>query len=61
MGHYFNPNVPKNSFHWLVDAANVRSYNGSGSIWYDIIDSNNLTLTEYPNIFISRVYVKFFI
>ena len=48
MGHYFNPNIPKESLHWAVDGSNIRSYNGSGSIWFDIVDANHLTLTNSP-------------
>lgn len=48
MGHYFNPNIPKENFHWAVDAANIRSYNGTGTVWFDVVDANNLTLTNTP-------------
>lgn len=50
MGHYFNPNIPKDGLYWIVDAANVRSYNGAGSVWFDLnqLNTNNLTLTNSP-------------
>jgi len=49
MGHFFNPNISKRELHWLIDAANVVSYPGSGSIIYDLNQRiNNLTITGSP-------------
>lgn len=50
MGHYFNPNIPKDSLHWIVDGANIRSYPGSGTLWKNAVYSNvnDLTNTNTP-------------
>jgi hypothetical protein len=50
MGHYFNPNIPKDSLHWIVDAINIRSYPGSGSLWKNAVfpNVNDLTNTNTP-------------
>ena len=50
MGHYFNPNIPKENLHFIVDAANIRSYPGSGTAWRNVVSPgiNDLTLTNSP-------------
>jgi hypothetical protein len=50
MGHYFNPNIPKDNLHWIVDVANSRSYPGTGTLWKNAVSSgyNNLTNTNTP-------------
>jgi hypothetical protein len=48
MGHYHNPQIPTRNLHFLVDACNISSYPGSGSLWNDLIGSNHLTLTNSP-------------
>ena len=48
MGHYFNPNIPQQDLHWLVDGANIRSYPGAGSVLKDVVGFNDLTLTNSP-------------
>lgn len=50
MGHYFNPNIPKDNLHFIVDAANIRSYPGSGTAWRNVVSPgiNDLTLTNTP-------------
>jgi hypothetical protein len=50
MGHYFNPNIPKDSLHWIVDALNIRSYPGSGTLWKNAVfpNVNDLTNTNTP-------------
>ena len=50
MGHYFNPNIPKDNLHWIVDAINIRSYPGSGSLWKNAVslNINDLTNTNTP-------------
>lgn len=50
MGHYYNPNIPKDSVHWMVDALNVKSYPGSGTLWKNLIveNINDLTNTNSP-------------
>ena len=50
MGHYFNPNLPKDNLHWIVDAANFRSYPGSGTAWRNLVfmGVNDLTNTNTP-------------
>ena len=50
MGHYFNPNIPKDGLHWIVDGANIRSYSGTGSTWFDLntLNTNNLSLVNTP-------------
>ena len=50
MGHYFNPNIPKENLHFIVDAANIRSYPGSGAAWINVVSPgiNDLTLTNTP-------------
>ena len=50
MGHYFNPNIPKDSLHFVVDALNVMSYPGTGSVWTNLASPliNDLTHTNTP-------------
>ncbi len=50
MGHYFNPNIPKEDLHLIVDAANIRSYSGSGTVWRNVVSPgiNDFTLTNTP-------------
>lgn len=50
MGHYFNPNIPKENLHWIVDVANGRSYPGSGTLWKNAVfpNINDLTNTNTP-------------
>lgn len=44
MGTFYSPNVVTNGLVMCVDAANVRSYPGSGTSWYDI-SGNGHTIT----------------
>jgi hypothetical protein len=50
MGHYFNPNIPKENLHWIVDVANERSYPGTGTLWKNAVfpNVNDLTNTNTP-------------
>lgn len=50
MGTFFNPNIPKESLHWIVDAINIRSYPGTGSLWKNAVfpNINDLTNTNTP-------------
>lgn len=50
MGHYFNPNIPKDNLHWIVDVANSRSYPGTGTLWKNAVfpNVNDLTNTNSP-------------
>lgn len=50
MGTFFNPNIPKENLHWIVDALNIRSYPGSGSLWKNVAATNvnDLTNTNSP-------------
>ena len=36
MGHYFNPNIVTNGLILNIDASNIRSYPGSGTIINDL-------------------------
>lgn len=49
MGVGYNPKIVTNGLIMCVDAANSKSYPGSGSTWFDISgNGNNLTLTGSP-------------
>jgi len=49
MGISYNPSaVIDSSVRLYMDAANPRSYPGSGTTWFDILGSNNGTLTNGP-------------
>ena len=42
------PNIVTDGLVLYLDAANVKSYPGSGTVWRDIVGSNNGTLTNGP-------------
>jgi hypothetical protein len=42
------PNIVKDGLVFYIDAANLRSYPGSGTTWFDIISSDNGTLSSSP-------------
>lgn len=47
MGAYAGPNIPTNGLILYLDAANPKSYPGSGTTWYDISgNGNNATLVN---------------
>lgn len=49
MGVYYNTEIPNEGLLLYVDAANKRSYPGSGTTWYDLSgNSRNGTLTGSP-------------
>lgn len=55
MGVNYNPAIVTNGLIMYVDAANVKSYPGSGTTWFDMSgNNNNLTLTGSP-IFTSNI------
>lgn len=55
MATIYNPNIPTNGLVMYADAANVRSYPGSGTSWYDL-SGNGHTITLGSNVsFVSSV------
>ena len=51
MGHYHNPSLPTlNNLKWQIDAANFRSYPGSGLIIYDLNTNNKNDLTSTASV-----------
>lgn len=48
MGVGYNPKIVTNGLVICLDAANRRSYPGSGTVWRDLAGSNNGTLTNSP-------------
>lgn len=48
MGVNYNTSVPTDSLVFYVDAANPKSYPGSGSTWFDLIGGQNVTLQNSP-------------
>lgn len=49
MGSHYNPRIVTNGLVLHLDAANIRSYPGSGTVWSDICGrNNNGTLTNGP-------------
>ena len=55
MGVLYNPRIVTNGLVMHVDAANVKSYPGSGTTWFDLSGvGNHLTLTGSP-VFTSNV------
>ena len=48
MGVGYNPKIVTNGLVICLDAANRRSYPGSGTVWRDLAGSNNGTLTNGP-------------
>jgi hypothetical protein len=49
MSNYAGPSIPKSGLICLLDAANPKSYPGSGTTWYDISgNGNNGTLINGP-------------
>lgn len=44
----YNTSVSRDSLVFYVDATNTKSYPGSGSIWYDLIGGQNVTLYNTP-------------
>ncbi len=48
MAFFYSPNVVTDGLVFAVDAANQKSYPGSGTTWKDLAGSNNLTLTNGP-------------
>jgi hypothetical protein len=53
MGLDHSPNIVTDGLMAYLDAANTRSYPGSGSIWYDLKGNINFTLQNNP-VFISN-------
>lgn len=51
MGTFYNPKIIINGLTFCLDAANTKSYSGSGSTWADVSGrGNNGTLTNTSNI-----------
>ena len=48
MAFFYSPNVVTDGLVFAVDAANKKSYPGSGTTWSDLAGSNNGTLTNGP-------------
>lgn len=48
MGLDHSPNIVTDGLMTYLDAANLRSYPGSGSIWYDLNNNINFTLQNSP-------------
>lgn len=48
MGVGYNPKIVTDGLILCLDAANKNSYSGSGSIWKDLIFSNNATQVQSP-------------
>ena len=48
MAFFYSPNVVTDGLVFAVDAANKKSYPGSGTTWTDLASSNNGTLTNGP-------------
>ena len=48
MGTTGGPNIVTDGLVFDVDAASPRSYPGSGTIWYDLVNANHGTLTNGP-------------
>jgi hypothetical protein len=48
MGVGYNPKIVTDGLVLCLDAANKKSYSGSGTIWRDLVGSNNGTLTNSP-------------
>ena len=48
MAFFFSPNVVTDGLVFAVDAANKKSYPGSGTTWTDLAGSNNGTLINGP-------------
>ena len=52
MGLHHSPKIILKDLTFLLDAANTKSYSGSGSTWTDLSgNGNNGTLTNTGNIF----------
>jgi len=48
MAFAYSPKIITDGLVFAVDAANKKSYPGSGTTWTDLVDSNNGTLTNGP-------------
>ena len=48
MAFFYSPNVVTDGLVFAVDAANKKSYPGSGTTWTDLAGNNNGTLTNGP-------------
>tara|TARA_Y100000592_G_scaffold28506_1_gene45325 strand:+ start:19419 stop:20108 length:690 start_codon:yes stop_codon:yes gene_type:complete len=48
MGTSYNPSIITDGLVLCLDAANKRSYPGAGTVWTDLKESNNGTLTNGP-------------
>ncbi len=48
MAFFYSPNVVTDGLVFAVDAANKKSYPGSGTTWTDLAGSNNGALTNGP-------------
>ena len=48
MGLKHHPRVVTNGLQVYLDAANSRSYSGSGNTWYDLLGNRNFTLQNNP-------------
>jgi hypothetical protein len=48
MGFYRGPNIVTNGLVLALDAANPKSYPGSGTTWFDLTGNYNFTLTNSP-------------
>jgi hypothetical protein len=48
MGIFYNPKIATDGLVLCLDAANRRSYPGTGTTWSDLAESNNGTLTNGP-------------
>ena len=60
MGIQYNLIIATDGLLYCLDAANQRSYSGSGNTWFDI--SNNQRTTMFPNMpAIRSCYVCFWI
>jgi len=49
MGLKHHPRVVTNGLQVYLDAANSRSYSGSGNTWYDLLGNRNFTLLNSPS------------
>ena len=48
MAFFRGPNIVTDELVLALDAASPRSYPGSGTVWNDLVGSNNGTLTNNP-------------
>jgi len=56
MSFHHSPKIVTNGLILCLDAANKKSYSGSGTIWQDLINLNNATMVQSPTFNLNKQF-----